>query len=189
MSAYLLAAGLVVLAIAERKAFEFAAETVTKKEVLYTPHITARLIVDGPGLAYLNDVCPRDDLATCALHEALSWSDDPYRLTATHIIFERSENLGSFRLMPIEDQQAVGVAGDRAPVAAGVRKRRWRRRATERQLAQRVERPGEPGVAVAELRGVAAELLAQCQWRRILGVGASDLDDLVEGRDDLVQFL
>ena len=102
-------AGLVVLAIAERKAFEFAAETVTKKEVLYTPHITARLIVDGPGLAYLNDVCPRDDLATCALHEALSWSDDPYRLTATHIIFERSENLGSFRLMPIEDQQAVAA--------------------------------------------------------------------------------
>ncbi|MFG6525817.1 hypothetical protein [Sulfitobacter sp. M23508] len=102
-------AGLVVLAIAERKAFEFAAETVTKKEVLYTPHITARLIVDGPGLAYLNDKCPRDDLATCALHEALSWSDDPYRLTATHIIFERSENLGSFRLMPIEDQRAVAA--------------------------------------------------------------------------------
>ncbi|NOD49785.1 MULTISPECIES: hypothetical protein [unclassified Ruegeria] len=101
--------GLVGLAIAERKAFELAAETVTKKEVLYTPHITARLIVDGPGLAYLEEVCPRDDLATCALHEALSWSNDPYRLTATHIIFERSENLGSFRLMPIEDQQAVAA--------------------------------------------------------------------------------
>ncbi len=100
---------LVALAGAERKAFELATETVAKKEVIYQPHITARLIVDGPGMAYLNDVCPRPDLATCALHEALSWSDDPFRLTATHIIFERSENLGSFRLMPAEDQQAVAA--------------------------------------------------------------------------------
>jgi len=101
------AACLVVIAIAERKAFEVAVETVTKKEVVYTPHITARLIVDGPGMAYLDDVCPTSDLATCALHEALSWSDDPYRLTASHIIFERSENLGSFQLMTPENQRAV----------------------------------------------------------------------------------
>ncbi|MFG6540394.1 hypothetical protein [Sulfitobacter sp. M22298] len=100
---------LVALAIAERKAFEFATETVARKEVIYTPYITARLIVDGSGLDYLDDVCPRTDLATCALHEALSWSDDPYRLTATHIIFEQSEKLGSFRLMPIEDQRAVAA--------------------------------------------------------------------------------
>ncbi|NOD36565.1 MULTISPECIES: hypothetical protein [unclassified Ruegeria] len=100
---------LVALAIAERKAFEFATETVAQKEVIYTPYITARLIVDGPGLDYLSDVCPQPGLATCALHEALSWSNDPYRLTATHIIFEQSERLGSFRLMPIEDQQAVAA--------------------------------------------------------------------------------
>lgn len=100
---------LVAIAIAERKAFEIATETVARKEVIHTPHITARLIADGPGLAYLDDVCPRDDLATCALHEALSWSDDPYRLTASHIIFEQSERLGSFRLMPVEDQQAVAA--------------------------------------------------------------------------------
>lgn len=103
------AACLVTVALAERKAFEFATETVARKEVIHTPHITARLIVDGPGMAYLEDVCPREDLATCALHEALSWSDDPYRLTAAHIIFERSERLGSFRLMPVEDQQAVAA--------------------------------------------------------------------------------
>ena len=105
------AACLVLVAIAERKAYEFAAETVTSKDVIYTPYITARLIVDGPGLAYLDENCPpanlQADLATCALHEALSWSDDPYRLTATHIIFERSARLGSFLLMPAEDQQAV----------------------------------------------------------------------------------
>lgn len=100
---------LVSFAVAERKAFEVAVETVTHKEVVYTPHITARLIVDGPGMAYLDDVCPNSELATCALHEALSWSDDPYRLTASHIIFERSKNLGSFRLLSAEDQQAVAL--------------------------------------------------------------------------------
>ena len=102
---------LVLVAIAERKAYEFAAETVTSKDVIYTPYITARLIVDGPGLAYLDENCGRSDrrtdLATCALHEALSWSDDPYRLTATHIVFERSARLGSFLLLPVEDQKAV----------------------------------------------------------------------------------
>lgn len=105
------AACLVLVAIAERKAYEFAAETVTSKDVIYAPYITARLIVDGPGLAYLDEHCARadmrPDLATCALHEALSWSDDPYRLTATHIVFERSARLGSFLLMPVEDQKAV----------------------------------------------------------------------------------
>ncbi|TMV07025.1 cytochrome d ubiquinol oxidase subunit II [Ruegeria sediminis] len=101
--------GLAVIAIAERKVFEVAVETATKKEVMYTPHITARLIVDGPGMAYLEETCPQTDLATCALYEALSWSDDPYRLTAAHIIFERSKRLGSFRLMQPEDQKAVAA--------------------------------------------------------------------------------
>ncbi|MGQ3489519.1 hypothetical protein [Roseovarius pacificus] len=98
---------LVLIGFAERKAFEVAAETVAHKQVVYTPFITARLIVDGPGMTYLDENCPRPDLATCALHEALSWSDDPYRLTAAHIIFERSQNLGSFLLMTPEDQLAV----------------------------------------------------------------------------------
>ncbi|MGJ5620551.1 hypothetical protein [Sulfitobacter sp. MF3-043] len=98
---------LVLIAIGERKAFEIAVKNVTRKEVTYTPHITARLIVDGPGLAYLDDHCPRADLATCALHEALTWSDDPYRMTVSHIIFERTPALGSFRLMTPEDQKAV----------------------------------------------------------------------------------
>ncbi len=99
----------VLMTITERKVFEFAAETVVKKEVTYTPHITARLIVDGPGLAYLEETCPSEDVPTCALHEALSWSDDPYRLTASHIIFERSAELGSFRLMTPENQRRVAL--------------------------------------------------------------------------------
>lgn len=99
----------VLVAVTERKAFELAAETVVDKEVTYTPHITARLIADGPGMDYLNEVCPSEDVPTCALHEALSWSDDPFRLTASHIIFERTPELGSFQLMDSEDQRRVAL--------------------------------------------------------------------------------
>ncbi|WP_146193106.1 hypothetical protein [Maritimibacter sp. 55A14] len=96
--------------VAEREVFRIAAKTVAHKEVTYTPHITARLIVDGPGYAYLEDHCPDPALATCRLYEALSWSDDPYRLTVSHIIFETSPELGSFRLLPPEDRQRVAAA-------------------------------------------------------------------------------
>ncbi|NOD65573.1 MULTISPECIES: hypothetical protein [unclassified Ruegeria] len=99
-----------VLAAAERKAFHVTVETTTKKEVIYTPHITARLIVDGPGMAYLDEACPDAEIPTCALHEALSWSDDPYRMTPSHIIFERSARLGSFRLLPPEDQKQIALS-------------------------------------------------------------------------------
>ncbi len=98
------------LALAERKAFQVTVEIATNKEVVYTPHITARLIVDGPGMDYLSDVCPDADIPTCALYEALSWSDDPYRLTPSHIIFERSSRLGSFRLLSPEEQKQVALA-------------------------------------------------------------------------------
>lgn len=98
------------LAVAERKAFHVTVETTTNKEVIYTPHITARLIVDGPGMAYLDEVCPDSEIPTCSLHEALSWSDDPYRMTPSHIIFERSTRLGSFRLLPLEDQKQIALS-------------------------------------------------------------------------------
>ncbi|WP_420587370.1 hypothetical protein [Ruegeria sp.] len=101
---------ILTLALAERKAFQVTVESTTNKEVVYTPHITARLIVDGPGMDYLNEVCPNTDIPTCALHEALSWSDDPYRMTPSHIIFERSDRLGSFRLMTPENQKRVALA-------------------------------------------------------------------------------
>ena len=100
---------LVLTGLAERKAFEFMAETVADKEVTYTPHVTARLIVDGPGLAYLDDKCPDPEIATCALHEALSWSDDPYRMTVSHIIFETSKELGSLRLLDPEQQRRIAA--------------------------------------------------------------------------------
>jgi hypothetical protein len=75
--------------------------------VVIKPYITARLIQDGPGLRYLERNCPNPDIATCKLYDALKLSDDPYRLTATHIVFETSARLGSFRLMTPEDQKLV----------------------------------------------------------------------------------
>jgi hypothetical protein len=92
---------------AERLAFSFAAKEKLDAQVVYYPFLTARLIEDEVGYRYLNENCPNEDIPTCALHEALSWSSDPYRLTASHIIFENSKELGSFRLMDSHDQQRV----------------------------------------------------------------------------------
>jgi len=92
---------------AERVAFSFAAKETLDAEVIYYPFLTARLIEDEVGYRYLNENCPNEAIATCALAEALSWSDDPYRLTASHIIFESDKKLGSFKLMEPQDQQRV----------------------------------------------------------------------------------
>lgn len=91
----------------EQSLLRTAAKAVAHSEVVIKPYITARLIEDGPGLKYLDKYCPDDHIPTCKLHAALQWSDDPYRITATHIVFETSPRLGSFRLMTPEDQKAV----------------------------------------------------------------------------------
>lgn len=111
-------APLLVLAIlgaawAQQKVFRAVAARAAHSEVVIKPFITARLIEDGPGLDYLDRHCPDPAIATCALHAALQWSDDPYRLTASHIIFETSAELGSFRLMSEADQKAVADAQTR----------------------------------------------------------------------------
>ncbi len=100
---------LVVVGIgfAEQSLLRTAAKEVAHSEVVIKPYITARLIQDGPGLRYLESHCPDPAIATCKLFDALQLSDDPYRLTATHIVFETSERLGSFRLMTPEDQKLV----------------------------------------------------------------------------------
>jgi hypothetical protein len=86
---------------------------VSGSEVVIKPYITARMIEDGPGLAYLDRHCPDEHIPSCALHEALQWSHDPFRITASHIVFETSARLGSFRLMTPENQKAV--ADDQIP--------------------------------------------------------------------------
>lgn len=91
----------------EQSLLRTAAKAVSHAEVVIKPYITARMIEDGPGLIYLDRYCPDAHIPTCKLHEALQWSDDPWRITATHIVFETSPRLGSFRLMTPEDQKAV----------------------------------------------------------------------------------
>ena len=94
----------------EQALFRKAVQTVKKADVVYLPFITARLVQDGVGYDYLETHCPNDAIATCKLWEALQLSDDPYRLTATHIVFETSERLGSFRRLPQDDQRRVAGA-------------------------------------------------------------------------------
>ncbi|MGV6847894.1 MAG: hypothetical protein ACWA5A_05885 [Marinibacterium sp.] len=96
-----------LIGIAELKGYEKAADKVFEKHAVFSPFLTARFIADGPGYTFLQEHCPDPEIQTCKLAEALSWSDDPYRLTASHILFERSERLGSFMRMPPDDQRAV----------------------------------------------------------------------------------
>ncbi len=108
-----IAAGLMSLAVvvgfAEIKSYSFAAQEVAGQDVIVPPFLTARIIEDGPGYTYLQENCPEVGIATCALAEALTWSDDPFRLTAAHIAFETTEQLGSYKLMTPENQRLVSA--------------------------------------------------------------------------------
>lgn len=105
-----LVAAVLVVGFSEQLALRSAASAVAKSDVIIKPFITARLIQDGPGRDYLDRHCPDTGIPTCALAEALGRSDDPMRFTASHIVFQTNPELGSFRLLP-PDQQ-VGVAQD-----------------------------------------------------------------------------
>ncbi|MCB0010135.1 MAG: hypothetical protein KDE04_26905, partial [Anaerolineales bacterium] len=101
-----LAAG---IGLAERVAIPMAASKISDgAEVVYLPILTARIIVDGPGWDYLEAHCPDADIPTCALYESLSRPGDPMRMTATHIVFETSPELGSYRLLDKETQRRIG---------------------------------------------------------------------------------
>lgn len=108
-----LVAVMVLGGLAERALFAGAVKTVQNSEVIYQPFLTARIIADGPGLEVLQRSCPNDDIPTCILYKALQSSDDPWRLTATHIMFERSPELGSYKLLTIDAQKQV--AEDQIP--------------------------------------------------------------------------
>ena len=103
----LLVAVILAGGLGERLLFVSAVKTIRGSEVVYQPFLTVRVIADGPGYAFLEDTCPDDTQPTCALYEALQLSDDDYRLTASHIMFERSERLGSYRRLPPEVQKIV----------------------------------------------------------------------------------
>ena len=93
--------------IGERMAFSKVAEQRLDSKVTYFPFLTARMIEDKVGYAYLEENCPDETIATCALYDALQLSDDPYRLTASHIIFEFSGELASFQRLHPEMQRRV----------------------------------------------------------------------------------
>ena len=108
--------------LAERLAFTTVVKTVRDAEVVYQPFLTVRVIADGPGYGFLAERCPDDDISTCALYEALQRSDDPYRLTASHIMFETSDELGSYRLLP--DDARKQIADDQVTFFLSVLKAR-----------------------------------------------------------------
>lgn len=101
----LLAASIAFVGIAERMAFKIAVDTLTDdNEVVYTPFVTARLIVDGPGKKYLDEYCPVENLATCELNQML---DSPEKITATLIIFSDTPENGSFQLLSPDVQMKI----------------------------------------------------------------------------------
>ena len=71
------------------------------------PNLTIRLIADGPGQAFLAQNCPGIGLATCALSTKLESLADPRSKSAETIMFDRSEQFGSYRIMPSDVQAAI----------------------------------------------------------------------------------
>lgn len=106
----LIVGAVVSVGFGQQAALRLAAEKADGASVVIKPFITARLIEDGPGYDWLRDHCPDEAVPTCTLWAALQKSDDPVRLTASHIVFETSERLGSFRLLAEADQKAVADA-------------------------------------------------------------------------------
>lgn len=96
---------------AQQKVIRLAARSVVKSEVVIKPFLTARLIQDGPGWTYLKAVCPTGAaVPECPLYDRLAVPDDPWRRTASHIIFQTTQELGSFRLLSPQDQVQIARA-------------------------------------------------------------------------------
>lgn len=115
VAAYLLQAGrvwriMIVLAlipaagIVERLIFNTVVEQATDSDVVYLPFSTARLISDGPGMVFLNKVCPTPEWATCALYAKLHSRE---QLSPAVILFSKSLETGSFALLGPEDRKAI----------------------------------------------------------------------------------
>ena len=104
----------------ERMVFGSLAKQQLDAEVTYFPFLTARLIQDKVGYTYLEETCPDETVATCALYDALQLSDNPARLTASHIIFEFSSDLASFQKLPIETQGRIAREQVRFAIQVGL---------------------------------------------------------------------
>lgn len=108
-----LTAGMLAAALAAQMAFSMLAVQTGKSGVSIYPFLTARMIADGPGLAYLEESCTDDGaqaaMPECALYDALQKSDNPRRLRAPTIVFDKSEELGSFQHLPAETRLAISA--------------------------------------------------------------------------------
>lgn len=93
--------------MAERMIFVEAVKTIRSAEVVYQPFLTVRSIADGPGYTFLQERCPDPAISACALYDVLQKSDDPMRLTASHIMFQTSPRLGSYLLLDAQTQKRI----------------------------------------------------------------------------------
>jgi hypothetical protein len=93
--------------VAEQGLLRITARESRNAEVIYRPFLVARLIEDGPGYTYLADNCPDAAEPICPLYEKLLLSDDPARFYATSISFARDPRIGSWYLLPPDQQIAV----------------------------------------------------------------------------------
>ena len=96
------------LGIAERVAFNRVVEVSTGASVIILPFLTARLIDDGAGRAYLADHCPDSREPACALYDMLQRpGEKPERFDAPVILFSPDPAYGSYRLLAETDQQRI----------------------------------------------------------------------------------
>jgi len=124
-------------AAAERAAFSLTVKSVARADVTYKPFLTARLIEDGPGWAYLTETCPDPGLESCALREAID--GQPQRMYASDILYSTDEAHGSLARMPLEQQKRIA--------------------AEQARFAELVVKSHPFGVAAAVLRNSARQLV------------------------------
>ncbi|OSP54099.1 hypothetical protein [Pseudoruegeria sp. SK021] len=103
----LLVACIVVAGIGLKSVFNVAVKQMSGRETLAMPFLTARLFQDGVTYTFLETHCETAAFATCALYQVLAQPGDPMRRTATHILFERTPELGSYRLLTQPEQVAI----------------------------------------------------------------------------------
>lgn len=103
----LLVACIAGVGIGQKAVFNVAVKKVSGRETLAMPFLTARLFQDGVTYRFLETRCDTPAFATCALYQTLAQPGSPMRRTATHILFERSPELGSYRLLSQREQTAI----------------------------------------------------------------------------------
>lgn len=66
------------IALAGEAAFSLAVRKATGHAPIRPPFVTARLVADGPGRAYLDRTCPASGFAVCAYRDRLPLGSDPF---------------------------------------------------------------------------------------------------------------